>query len=141
MSRKLSKIEMIFVPFMVIGLVVILFIAGVYFGYSNDEILKVLIPLGFIATAIERFLKRNKKMDKSLELNEKERRGDSMLIWAGLSGLSLILMTGFGLYLADYLSRNGHEISIFYLLFIFVGLPIIVFTLYLLKRSQIKKKV
>lgn len=139
MSKKLSRNDKIFAAISVVVFVVGSYIAGVHYGYSNDQILKVLIPLGFVATSIELVLKKNKKIDKSLELNEKERKSDSMLIWAGISALFVIVFIGFGLHLLDTLSKRGHEITLTHLILLLIAAPLAVFALYLAKRSKIKR--
>lgn len=74
MSRKLSRNEMIFALILILGFVAGAYVAEVYFGFSNSQILKVLIPLSLLTTFVERFLNKNKKIGKKLFLNEQERK-------------------------------------------------------------------
>ena len=139
MSRKLSKNEMIFLPFLVLILLIGTIVARLNFGISNNQIVSFLLPLTFLSIAIERLLKK-KKIDSKLLLNENEQKKESMLIWAGLSSLVVILFIGVALSLLDYHSKSGHEISLFHLILILIVFPLVVFMLYLMIREKIKKR-
>ena len=73
MSRKLSKNEMIFLPFLVLILLIGTIVARLNFGISNSQIVSFLLPLTFLSIAIERLLKK-KKIDSKLLLNENEQK-------------------------------------------------------------------
>jgi len=73
MSRKLSKNEMIFLPFLVLILPIGTIVARLNFGISNSQIVSFLLPLTFLSIAIERLLKK-KKIDSKLLLNENEQK-------------------------------------------------------------------
>ena len=139
MSRKLSKNEMIFLPFLVLILLIGTIVARLNFGISNSQIVSFLLPLTFLSIAIKRLLKK-KKIDSKLLLNENEQKKESMLIWAGLSSLVVILFIGVALSLLDYHSKSGHEISLFHLILILIVFPLVVFMLYLMIREKIKKR-
>ena len=66
MSRKLSRNELIITPILILVLLIGSFVGQVYYGLTNSQIVRIVLPLGFLSLAIERFLKRNKKSDEKL---------------------------------------------------------------------------
>jgi uncharacterized membrane protein YfcA len=130
MSRKLSRNELIITPILILVLLIGSFVGQVYYGLTNSQIVRIVLPLSFLSLAIERFLKRNKKSDEKLSLNEKERKSDSTLIWAGVSCLFLILFIGYALPYAK---------SLFHLILILIIVPLVILAVYLIIRSRIRK--
>jgi uncharacterized membrane protein YfcA len=130
MSRKLSRNELIATPILIFVLLIGSFVGQVYYGLTNSQIVRIVLPLSLLSLAIERFLKRNKKNDEKLSLNEKERKNDSMLIWAGVSFLFLLLFIGYALPYAN---------SLFHLILILIIVPLVILAVYLIIRSRIRK--
>lgn len=64
MSRKLSRNELIATPILILVLLVGSFVGQVYYGLTNSQIVRIVLPLSFLSLAIERFLKKNKKNDE-----------------------------------------------------------------------------
>jgi uncharacterized membrane protein YfcA len=130
MSRKLGRNELISTSILILVLLVGSFVGQVYYGLTNGQIVRIVTPLGFLAIAVERLLKKNHNLDEKLVLNEKERKSDSLLIWAGLACLFLIFFIGYALQFAK---------SLFHLILILIVVPLVTFAVYLIIRSRIKK--